>query len=181
MDDKDIIALYQKRDENAIAYTKEKYSKSLYSLSYGILKSKENAEECENDTYLNAWNSIPPKDPTGYFYAYLMRITRNLSLNRIRQSEAHKRKMHICQLSAEAEQLIPAKETTNQALAEDINRFLSGLSTEKRKIFVRRYFFLESIEDIAKFYGISQSKVKTTLFRLRNELKDFLEKEEYTL
>lgn len=186
MEDRDIIKLYQARNESAIDITKEKYGKRLYSLSFGILKSKESAEECENDTYLKAWNTIPPKDPADCFYAFLARITRNLSISRARSEKALKRSAYICELSDEMENCIPDPNDNECILdekifAEALNAFLTALKPEKRMIFVRRYFFLDSVGDISKRYSISEAKVKTTLFRIRNDLRNYLEKEGYTL
>ena len=186
MDDVKIVETYLQRDENAIAYTAEKYGKRLQSLSYGIVGDRLTAEECENDTYTEVWNSIPPKEPKNYFYAFLCRIVRHISLDRCRKNSALKRKAHISELSLELENCIPSPDDCEQriddmAFAEMLNKFLGGLSAEKRKIFVRRYFFLDRVEDIAKRFSLSEGKVKTTLFRVRKELKDYLIKEGYEL
>lgn len=186
MDDAKIIELYLCRDENAITHTAEKYGKRLQSVSYGIVRDHLTSEECENDTYNEAWNSIPPKEPKNYFYAFLCRIVRHISLDRCRQRQALKRKAYISELSLEMESCIPSPDDCEQriddmAFAELLNRFLGGLSADKRKIFVRRYFFLDPIEDIAERYSVSESKVKTTLLRTRNELKKYLIKEGYLL
>ncbi|MBQ3184223.1 MAG: RNA polymerase sigma factor [Clostridia bacterium] len=186
MDDVKIVELYLQRDENAILHTAEKYGKRLQSLSFGIVGDRLTAEECENDTYSEAWCSIPPSKPKNYFYAFLCRIVRNISLDRCRQRTALKRKAHISELSLELENCIPSPDDCQQriedmAFAEILNRFLEGLSRDKRKIFVRRYFFLDSVEDIARRFSVSESKVKTTLFRVRSELKNYLIKEGYEL
>ena len=186
MDDVKIVELYLQRDENAILHTAEKYGKRLQSLSFGIVGDRLTAEECENDTYSEAWCSIPPSKPKNYFYAFLCRIVRNISLDRCRQRTALKRKAHISELSLELENCIPspddcAQRIEDMAFAEILNRFLEGLSRDKRKIFVRRYFFLDSVEDIAERFSVTESKVKTTLFRVRSELKNYLIKEGYEL
>lgn len=186
MDDKSIIMLYNDRSEDAIACTKEKYGKALFSLSYGILQSREEAEECENDTYLEAWNRIPPSDPSDYFYPFLARIARHLSLDRCRRSSAQKRSAHIVELSEELIQCLPdgastEKEYDDRELERILNAFLSELNAEMRKVFVRRYFFLEDISCIATRYSYSESKVKSMLFRCRQKLKKHLEKEEFSL
>ncbi len=186
MDDAKIVELFLLRDENAITCTAEKYGKRLQNISLGIVGDRETAEECENDTYNEAWCSIPPKAPRSYFYAFLCRIVRNISLDRCRKREALKRKAHISELSLEMENCIPSPDDCQQriedmAFAEMLNIFLRGLPSDKRKIFVRRYFFLDSIESIAEHFFVSESKVKTTLFRTRNELKNFLIKEGYEL
>lgn len=186
MDDVKIVELYLLRDENAITYTAEKYGKKLQNLSFGIVGDRSTAEECENDTYSEAWCSIPPKEPRSYFYAFLCRIVRNISLDRCRQRQALKRKAHISELSLELENCIPSpddceRRIEDMAFAEMLNKFLERLTADKRKIFVRRYFFLDSVEDIARRYSLSESKVKTSLFRVRSEFKNYLIKEGYKL
>ena len=186
LDDSVIVDLYLRRDEAAICETAGKYGNKLRMLAWGILRDQETAEECENDTYMEAWNSIPPHEPRTYFYPFLARIARNLSLNRCRDRERLKRTAFVCELSAEMEQCIPSPDDLEcrmdaVALAEAINGFLGMLDAERRNIFIRRYWFLDSVADIAKRFGVTQSKVKTTLFRCRKQLKAYLEKEGYTL
>ena len=182
MDDSGIVELYLNRDEAAIARTSEKYGQRLRSFSLGIVQDLQTAEECENDTYMAAWSSIPPHAPRDYFYAFLARITRHLSLNRCRERSRLKRSALVSELSAELEQCIPGGEdldrrVDDRALAEAINGFLGALGEEKRNLFLRRYWYLDSIAAIAKRYGFSQSKVKTTLFRTRNQFRDYRSEE----
>lgn len=184
MDDNKIVELYLLRDEAAIKHTSEKFGKRLRSLAYGITNDPQTAEECENDTYMEAWNTIPPHEPTNYLYAFLVRITRHISLNCCRERSRLKRSAFICELSAEMEECIPAPDDVecridDMAFGEAINGFLGMLDEEKRNIFIRRYWFLDSIADISRRFAISQSKVKTTLFRCRNQLREYLEKEGY--
>ncbi len=186
MEDRKIVELYLNRDQEAVRRTSEKYSSRLLRLSQGIVQDLQTAEECENDTYAEAWNSIPPHRPWEYLYPFLARIIRHISLSRCRERERLKRKAHICQLSAELEQCIPGPDDCqcrldSIALSEALNGFLGSLSREKRNIFMRRYWFLDSVADIAKRYFISESKVKTTLSRCRAGLREYLEKEGYTL
>ena len=186
MDDNKIVELYLLRDETAIKLTSEKYGNRLRSLAYGIINDREIAEECENDTYMEAWNTIPPHEPRGYLYAFLARITRHISLNICRDRSRLKRSAFICELSAEMEQCIPAPDDTqcridDMAISEAINGFLGALDEDKRNIFIRRYWYLDSIADISKRFALSESKVKTTLFRCRNQLREHLEKEGYTV
>lgn len=186
MEDNKIVELYLSRDELAIKHSKEKYGRRLHSLAYGIVNDKQTAEECENDTYLEAWNRIPPHEPRTYLYAFLARITRHVALNCCRMCETLKRKAFISELSAEMEQCIPAPDDTacrvdEIVLREAINGYLAMLDEEKRNIFIRRYWYLDSITDISKRFAVSKSKVKTALFRCRNELRDYLEKEGYIL
>ena len=186
MDDNSIVALYLLRDETAIRHTSEKYGNRLYALAYGIVKDRQIAEECENDTYMEAWNAIPPHEPREYLYAFLARITRHVSLNCCREHSRLKRSAYLCELSAEMEQCIPAPDDVECRIddlifREAINDFLGTLSEEKRNLFLRRYWYLDSIADISKRFAMSESKVKTTLFRCRNQLRKHLEKEGYTL
>ena len=186
MDDSMIVELYLRRDEAAIGETAAKYGSRLRSVAYGILRDAETAEECENDTYMEAWRRIPPHEPRSYFYPFLARIVRHIALNRCRDLERLKRSAYICELSAEMEQCIPGADDAacrmdEIALANVINGFLGKLDIEKRNIFIRRYWFLDSVADIAKGFGVTQSKVKTTLFRCRKLLREHLEKEGYTL
>lgn len=186
MEDERIVALYLLRDESAVACTAEKYGKRLRALSFGIVRDARTAEECENDTYLAAWNSIPPNEPKDCFYGYLARIIRNLSLSRCRKNQALKRGAHLEELSREMEQCVPAvddiaRQMDELALKQAINGFLRMISEEKRNIFVRRYWYLDDLKEIALRYGISKSNVKIILFRVRKELREYLEKEGYTL
>ena len=186
MDDNEIVELYLHRDETAIRQTSEKYGNRLRSLAYGIVGDRQTAEECENDTYMETWNTIPPHEPRSYLYAFLARITRHISLNFCRDRSRLKRSAFICELSAEMEQCIPAPDDAkcrmdDMALREAINGFLGTLDEEKRNIFIRRYWYLDSIADISKRFALSESKVKTTLFRCRSRLREHLKKEGYTL
>lgn len=186
MDDNRIVDLYLRRDEAAIRETAGKFGSRLRSLAYGIVDDRQTAEECENDTYLEAWNAIPPHEPRSYLYAFLARITRHIALNRCRERSRLKRSAWICEFSAELEQCIPAPDDVacrmdDLALGEAINGFLGKLDEEKRNLFVRRYWYLDSIADISKRFALSESKVKTTLFRCRARLRKHLEQEGYRL
>jgi RNA polymerase sigma factor (sigma-70 family) len=186
LDDNTIVELYLSRNETAITQTSEKFGNRLCSLAYNITNDQQTAQECENDTYMEAWNSIPPHEPRSYLYAFLARITRHISLNCCRERSRLKRHAWLCELSAEMEQCIPAPDDVacridDMALCEAINGFLRMLSEEKRNIFIRRYWYLNSIVDISKRFSLSESKVKTTLFRCRNQLREHLEQEGYRL
>lgn len=179
-----IVELYLARDETAIRHTQRRYGARLRRLSYSILGDMPAAEECENDTYLEAWQRIPPHEPRGYLYAFLARIIRNRSIDHCRRRERSKRKVYITELSSELEQCIPAPEDLEcrmeaEELGQAISRFLKGLPEQQRIVFVRRYWFADTIEQICRRYLMSQSKVKSMLFRTRNALRDYLEKEGY--
>lgn len=182
MEDKQIVALYWARSETAISETAAKYGRYCYTIAYHILHSHEDSEECVSDTYLRAWNAMPEQRPDR-LQAFLGRITRNLSLNRWEKASAEKRGAGQVPLALEElRECLPEADTT-ESVADDLvltdvlNRYLASLSAEKRKIFMRRYWYLSSISEIAADYALSESKVKMTLFRCRRELKQLLEKE----
>ena len=182
MTDSEIVELYLARDEAALAHTSARYGAQLRGLAYGILDDMPSAEECENDTYLAAWNSIPPHEPRTWLFAYLARITRHLSLDRCRAGGRDKRSAHLEELTAELANCIPARESTEaqmdaKELAAAISAFLHTLPEEKRDVFLRRYWYFDSVAALAKRMGWSESRVKTTLHRLRNALRDHLQKE----
>ena len=186
MDDSGIVERYLRRDETAIALTKERYGARLRALSFGITQDHGTAEECENDVYLEAWRSLPPHEPRTYLYAFLARIARHLSLNRCRDRARLKRGAYLVELSAELEQCLPAPDDLacrldEMILLEAINGFLAGLDAEKRNLFVRRYWYFDTVPEISRRFGFSQSKVKMTLSRMRAELRTVLEKEGYTV
>ena len=180
MEDRHIVNLYLMRQEEAIRQSQTKYGALLRSVALAILSNREDASECENDTYLTAWNKIPPDRPC-YLGAYLSKITRFLALNRKNKETAQKRVGETTPLE-ELYECIPSGETVEGhleegALSEAINRFLRALPAEKRCVFIKRYFHMASITRIAREYRMSEGKVKTLLFRTRQSLKEFLEKE----
>ena len=182
MDDVKIVSLYLQRDESAIGETEKKYGAYLRRISMNILDNASDSEENVNDTYLNTWNSIPPQKPNN-LAAYLGKITRNLALNRYKRNTVAKRGYGQVEIAlSELENCISDNTDVEQA-AEDalivsvINRFLYAHSLKNRNIFIRRYWYLCSIQDIADSYKMSESNVKVLLFRMRNELKKQLEKE----
>ena len=182
MEDEKIIDLYWTRQENAILETEKKYGSYCRSISFHILKNREDSEECVNDTWLRAWDSIPPKRPD-FFAAFLGKIVRNLSISRYRMNHARKRgNGEVDLLLMELEECLPAgksveEEIESRETARAIDRFLYGEDEESRNMFIRRYFYVDSIREIAGRLGVSESKVKSQLFRVRNRLKDHLEKE----
>ena len=181
MDDERIVELYLLRDEAAIRQSAGKFGMRLRALSYGIVGDRQTAEECENDTYLEAWNRIPPHEPRSYLYPFLARIDRHISLNCCRDRSRLKRSALICELSAEMEQCIPAPDDVecridDLAFAEAINGFLASLGEEKRNLFIRRYWYLDSVAAISRRFAFSESKVKTILYRCRRQLRAHLEK-----
>lgn len=186
MEDNKIVQMYLERDENAIRQTQERYGARLRAISFSITCDRGTSEECENDTYFEAWNRIPPSEPRNYLYAFLVRIIRAISIDRCRERTRLKRDGYMIELSNELEMCLPAvndvaDDVEAKLLGEEISRFLYTLTEEKQVIFLRRYFYLDSMSEIAKRLSISGSKVKTTLFRVRSELREHLIKEGYAL
>lgn len=180
MDDARIVDLYWAREERAIIETKAKYERMLSGISFSLLNSREDAEECVNDTYVSAWNRMPDDRPA-YLGAYLSKIVRALSIDRFRSLHRKKRGGYE-NLSLELCECVPddydiQRDFENGRLRYLLNAFLGEQSEEKRIIFVRRYFYSDPTEEIARRLRISNSKVKTTLFRMRKELKALLETE----
>ena len=180
MDDERIIALYWARQEEAIAQTQRSYGERLRRIAYNILRNHEDAEESENETYWKAWEAIPPQRPR-HLFAFLARLCRNISLHRLDWLNAGKRNAEIVALTAELEQCIPdaAAERSYEAreLGGILSAFLRTISPDSRVIFIRRYVLAEPVQEIARLMGVSESKVKSSLFRTRNRLRAYLEKE----
>ncbi len=180
MKDDEIIALYFRRDEDAIRQTELAYGGKLYNLSYRLLWNREDAEESVSDTYMKAWENIPPTKPT-FFYAYLAKICRFLAMGKLDWNNAAKRKAEVVELSDEMENCIPdlsrEMQIQSQELGALLSEFLGTLSPENRQIFMRRYWYAESIAEIAQRFHLGESNVKTKLMRTRNALRSFLEKE----
>ena len=182
MEDEKIIALFRERDERAISEVMEKYGRYLTTVSYNILKNHEDTEECLNDTLIRAWNAIPPAEPV-YLKAFLTKIIRNLSLNRLKDSQAKKRGGGEYDIALEEIQdFLPDEAEVEDKidgilLRDMIETFLGELPKKQRIVFVQRYFFLDPVLTIAEKNGMTESGVKTTLFRIRKRLKDYLESE----
>lgn len=182
MDDHAIVELYHRREERAIAETDRKYGGLCRSIALGLLGDREDAEECVNDTWLNAWNAMP-EDRPDRLGPFLGKITRNLAFNRWRSGHAEKRGGG--ELPAVLEELAESvcggsdlQETMEAAeLAAAVNRFLRTLAERERTMFLRRYWFAEPIADIARRYGIRENTVRSRLFRIREKLRRHLEKE----
>lgn len=179
MEDSKIISLFWKRDESAIAETDKKYGSFCYTIAYRILSSYEDSKECVNDTWHNAWNAIPPEKP-GKLQYFLACITRNLALDRYGYNTAQKRNPNLELAIDEYWECIPNKEAPIEdtlILKELINSFLGSLDKRTRIIFLRRYWYALSVQDIAKGMNLTPSYVSVTLHRTRAKLKAHLEKE----
>ena len=184
MEDAKIIELYFARSEEAIRQTDAAYGRKLFTLADRILHDGQDSEEAVSDTYMKAWATIPPCRPT-YFYAYLAKICRHFALGKLDWKAAAKRKAEVVSLTEELALCIPDRRKDAELEAREIGRamnvFLGRISQESRVIFLRRYWFCDTVAQIAKRYGISESKVKMRLHRTRIELADFLAKEGITV
>lgn len=181
MEDNKIIELYWERSETAITETQNKYGRYCHYIAYNILYSNEDSEECVNDTYLRAWDSMPPHRPER-LSAFLGKITRNLALDRYDRSRAQKRSSNVEVALSELEECIPdvrggLSVADEIVLRDAINGFLASLPVRTRKVFVRRYWYLSTVKDIACDLDMSESNVKVLLLRTRQRFKSYLEKE----
>ncbi len=186
MQDEEIVELYWQRDESAIKATQDKYSRYLTKIAYNILANLEDCKESVNDTYLAAWNSMPPHRPS-ILSTYLGKLTRRASIDIFRKKNRHKRRESEYALSlSELEDCItdggtPQETLETKLLAGAINDFLRTLSKDARNLFIGRYYFLDSLRDAARYCGMNESKAKSMLFRTRCGLKAYLEKEGFYL
>ncbi|MDD5954731.1 MAG: sigma-70 family RNA polymerase sigma factor [Firmicutes bacterium] len=180
MEDSKIIELFFARNEAAIRHTDEAYGRRLYHLADNILHNGQDAEESVSDTYMRAWETIPPHSPK-YFFAYIAKICRHFALDRLDWKNAAKRKAEVVSLTQEMEACIPDteqdRELSGQELGMILDAFLRTLTPENRMVFMRRYWYVDTIAEIAARYGISESAVQMRLNRTRAKLCTYLEKE----
>ena len=183
MDDRHIVELFERRDPAAIRETQDAYGRQLTTIAMAVLSDPQDAEECVSDGLLRAWNSIPPHKPT-FLGAFLGKIVRQLAIDRLRAREADKRGGGEYLLSLEElSQCVGGTGADFEwgALTEAIGNYLKTVPSETRWMFLRRYFHFDSINEIARQGRVSQSKVKSTLFRTRQGLRDYLKKEGFDL
>ena len=181
MDDKRIVELYFARDELAVSATREKYGTLLRSIAVKILGESGATEECLNDVYLALWNSIPPESPEN-LRAYSCKIVRNLAFKSLRYDLAEKRSVHsqvsLDELEASLSDGASQDAFENVDFSISINEFLGELKPQSRKVFLKRYFFFDTVPEIARDLGMSESKVKSLLFRARNKFKSHILRKE---
>lgn len=184
MEDIQIVMLYFDRSESAISESDRKYGKILRSLSFSYLSSREDAEECVNDTYAGIWNAIPPARPDN-LTAFVCRVARNLALKRLASLSRQKRDRAMTVSLSELEEILPDECIANGRdegeIAALISDFLRTEKVDARNVFIRKYYFFDSVETIARQYGFSQSKVKSMLYHTRNRLKEYLKGENITI
>ena len=178
MNDQDIIDLYFARDEQAIAETDKSYGKVCMQVSMNILDSRPDAEECVSDTYLKTWNSIPPTKPRS-LCAFVCRIARNLSINRLRELTAAKRNRGQTLSLDELEACIPAAAEDANQLAALLNSFLEGLDETNRVLFMGRYWYAYPVEKLAAQMGLTHKAVYMRLHKTREKLRDYLAERGY--
>ena len=185
MDDAKIIALYEARDEAAIAETQKKYDGYCHYIAERILPSREDAEECVNDAYHKAWNTIPPQKPES-LASYIGMLTRQLSLNRYKLNHRQKRgegtlPLILDELAECVGDNGDMPTADDLALRDALDRFLRELPQRDRMVFLRRYWYADAVKRIATDYDMREGYVNVLLYRTRNKLKEFLEKEEIYL
>lgn len=177
MEDSKIIDLFLARNEDAIRHTAETYGRRLFTLADNILRNDQDADESVNDTYMRSWNTIPPQRPR-HFFAYLAKICRHLALDKLDRRSAAKRKAEIVSLTQEMENCIPDRSRERalegQALGELLDTFLRSLPPENRMVFMRRYWYFDSIAEIAARYGISEDAAQKRIARTKAKLAAFL-------
>ena len=181
--DADIVSLYFDRSEEAIVASQCKYGRACHAVAYNILRSDEDAEECVSDTWLRAWNAIPPEKPAR-LGAWLTTVTRRLALSRYEHKTAAKRYGGVESSLEELSECIPDGSITvadEVAIRGAINGFLASLPTRTRMIFMRKYWYMDSVSEIADAFRMSESAVKITLHRTRAKFRKHLEKEGITV
>ena len=185
MTDQQIVALFFARSEDAISALRQKYGKLCRHVAMNIVKNESDAEECESDTYLRVWDTVPPTDPDP-LSPYVLRITRNLALDRYRYNRAARRFGGGDALLSEVEDVLTTSDgAESEAMRAELSRcisdFLRTLRAEDRKLFVRRYWYGEDMSALADLFGISENSAAVKLFRVRQKMKSYLEKEGFSL
>ena len=180
MEDLQIIELYLARDEAAIKETDAKYGKICFQIAHNILNNFDDSEECVNDTYVGVWNAIPPTRPN-HFMSFVCKIARNLSLKRLEFMKREKRSADVLMSLDELASVLPddryAPDVSDEDVGKLISKFLRTQKEDVRNVFIRKYYFFDSIGEIAERFGFTESKVKNMLFYTRNKLRDYLIKE----
>ena len=180
LDDASIIVLYWQRDERAITETARRYGSYIHAISVQIVESEPDAEECVNDTYLKAWNTIPPQKPFS-LKDYLGRLVRHLSIDRYRALRRAKRNINVTEALDELTVISPDTDRDNPALTEALNTFLSGLDTNDRNLFLGRYWYFYEVADLARAYGMTVNTVYVKLHRMRERLRKHLNERGFKL
>jgi RNA polymerase sigma-70 factor (ECF subfamily) len=183
LNDASIIEMLWERDERAISEMKQSYEKLCFNVAGSILSQPEDREECVNSAYMNVWRSIPPNRPSN-LKNYICRVVKNYALNIIKHNSADKRSPEMAVSLDELSECIPDGRSIEDSVSAEqlgaaISSFLKSQPEKYRKVFVRRYWYSDSVEEIGKFYGMNEKTVATYLFRMRKKLKEYLQKEGY--
>lgn len=178
MEDKDIITLYWERNDRAIIETSVKYGGICHGVAMSILHNRQDAEECVSDTWVKAWQTIPPERP-GILKAFLCRVTRNLSIDRYRQNQ--RRNAHMELILDELAECLPDQEQEDSGLGDTINAFLDRLEPLERKLFLGRYWHACPVKTLAEMYGLTPNHVSVRLYRTRERLRTYLTERGYKL
>ena len=178
--DREITDLFFSRDERALRITKAQFGAYVKKIAFGLLRSDEDAEECENDVYLAAWNSIPPQKPQD-LAGYLGKLTRRAAIDRVRNA-ARRKRAGIVEALEEFEEILPSPEQVEDAvegreLSRLLSAFLRSLPEKERNVFLRRYWFGDDLKELCRTFGVGKSAMKMTLLRTREKLRDYLRKE----
>ncbi len=184
MEDRAIIELYFSRDQRAISETSKKYGKLCHKIAKRITSDDHDAEECVNDTYFGVWNAIPPQRPEN-FVAFIAKIARNLAIGKLKYRMAAKRNSDSVVSLNELEEIIPDTSHFDEFEDREVGRWISDFLRKEdeivRKIFIRKYWYFDSISELSFEYGFSETKVKSLLFRTRNKLREYLEERGVTV
>ena len=180
MRDEEIIQLLQARDQRAIKELASSYGRQMENIAYGIIGDRRDAAECVNDAYLAVWNSIPPAKPEN-LSAYVYETVRNISHQRFRYNTAQKRSAPTVSLDDELSQIVTGEQTDTDGLADAINGFLSRLDSRSRMLFVRRYYYEDTVKHLSELTGLSENALTVKLFRIRKKLAEHLKKEGFSL
>lgn len=181
MNDSELVRLFSLRDASAMVKTREKYGQRLRALSLHFVRDEATAQECERDTYVCAWKSIPPQSPFDHFYVFLAQMLRYIALHRCRSRVPLGRDGFVAALGAELEECIPwpsnqGCQLSDAALGQLLNDFLEQLSAEKRRMFVRRYWYMDSLAELAQGFDMSEARVEAMLARCRRQLRLYVER-----
>ena len=180
LQDHEIVALYHARNERAIAASQRQYGNYCHAISMNILHSEPDAEECVSDTWLHAWNSMPPNKPQN-LRAYLGKLARNISLNRLKALHCEKRNLSLTIAFEELEDVIPAPDDTeSEIICSWLNEYLSTLPKLDRQLFVGRYWYNHPVKTLAKHYGLTANATTKRIARIREGLRNFLKERGYT-
>ena len=185
MEDEEIVELLYVHDDKGLVETKSKYNDLLNSLSFRIVRNREDTDQCVNDTYMKVWDTIPPYKPN-YFKSFICKIVRQISIDKYRYNHRKERDNSEIVYLSDMDYEVKDKKNIEDELSErllvgELNKFIDNLDVENRVLFVRKYFFFEDSKSLSKRYGISENNINVKMLRVRNKLRDYLESEGYII